>query len=340
MTKKSIKFNNACFGYYKRPLCLVDLNFELTSGRIYTLLGIEGSGKTSLLRLLSGLENQYAGSILLNGKELSTLGLKDRNISYLPSEPVVLLNKSIKQNIDYLCAVENKDLLSEQELQFIMQKFMLNLNANLKLKKLSDEDLVVFTLMRSYIKNAKTVLIDDILVKKSLFYSKKLKNALSLLLEDISDKIVVVVVANALSFDNYKQFGESKIIYLSFGKAYLFDKLGDIIKLPLDFGVSNYFESSIKDLYLTKTDSGYYLQEIVEQPINKKKQVVYDIIRQIKLDEFELYKEALNFDEKIKVKLVAFETIDFGKLSDSQINDKLKEGSLHLFDSMVNCKII
>ena len=60
------------------------LNITLTNG-VYGLLGANGAGKTTLMRLLCNIQNPTSGKILLNGKNISGLGERYRNLlGYLP----------------------------------------------------------------------------------------------------------------------------------------------------------------------------------------------------------------------------------------------------------------
>lgn len=60
------------------------LNITLTNG-VYGLLGANGAGKTTFMRLLCNIQNPTSGTILLNGKNIAGLGEKYRNLlGYLP----------------------------------------------------------------------------------------------------------------------------------------------------------------------------------------------------------------------------------------------------------------
>lgn len=65
MSKISIKNLNM---RYRRKV-LDNLNLELDSGQIVGLVGPNGTGKSTLLRILAGLEKTYKGEILINGKK-------------------------------------------------------------------------------------------------------------------------------------------------------------------------------------------------------------------------------------------------------------------------------
>ena len=61
-----------------------DLNITLSNG-VYGLLGANGAGKTTFMRLLCNIQNPTSGKVLLNGKNIVGLGEQYRNLSgYLP----------------------------------------------------------------------------------------------------------------------------------------------------------------------------------------------------------------------------------------------------------------
>ena len=66
----SLQFQNIGFSYDDVPL-IEDLNFIFESGKSYCILGSSGSGKTTVLRLIAGLEIPQKGQILLNDQVIS-----------------------------------------------------------------------------------------------------------------------------------------------------------------------------------------------------------------------------------------------------------------------------
>ena len=82
MSKKNIilKIENLSYRYSdadKNDYVFKNLNFEFEKGKIYAIKGKSGSEKTTLLSLISGLENEYEGSITFNNKELRNINLDD-----------------------------------------------------------------------------------------------------------------------------------------------------------------------------------------------------------------------------------------------------------------------
>src|SRR3989338_3716825 len=67
---------------------LKDVSFTLSSGDFVGLLGPNGSGKTTVIRALSGVAEPYEGTIWLNGKDLKSISRKERAqvIAVVPQE--------------------------------------------------------------------------------------------------------------------------------------------------------------------------------------------------------------------------------------------------------------
>jgi sulfonate transport system ATP-binding protein len=72
--------------------------FEVKAGEFVTILGASGCGKTTLLRMILGLDNSYEGQIILDGKRVCSPGL-DRGIIF--QEPRLLPWLSVKKNIEF-----------------------------------------------------------------------------------------------------------------------------------------------------------------------------------------------------------------------------------------------
>ena len=58
-----IQIKNVTFSYSKQKALLSDLSLQLESGRIHGLLGKNGEGKSTLLKLMSGLVFPQSGSL-------------------------------------------------------------------------------------------------------------------------------------------------------------------------------------------------------------------------------------------------------------------------------------
>lgn len=68
---ESLEFRNVRFKYPSGKKYILDgLSFTLSSGKHYVFVGKNGAGKTTIIKLITGLYTEYEGEILINGKEL------------------------------------------------------------------------------------------------------------------------------------------------------------------------------------------------------------------------------------------------------------------------------
>lgn len=75
---ESLQFKNVWFKYPGvDTYILKGMSFVLEKGRHYSFVGVNGAGKSTIIKLITGLYTNYEGEILLNGKPLSTYSQSD-----------------------------------------------------------------------------------------------------------------------------------------------------------------------------------------------------------------------------------------------------------------------
>ena len=97
--KEDIRFNNLSFSYNNKNI-FVDVNILIQKGKITSIIGPSGIGKTTLIDLIIGLLKPNKGSILVDGKDLNNISKTNwrKKIGYVPQE-TVLFNDTIESNI-------------------------------------------------------------------------------------------------------------------------------------------------------------------------------------------------------------------------------------------------
>lgn len=100
-TFESLVFDQVRFRYNEDgPWVLQDVSFRLMRGHKIALVGSTGSGKSTILRLLTRTYDNYEGSIRLNGRELNTLPKPAvAQFFSLMQQEVFLFNESVEFNI-------------------------------------------------------------------------------------------------------------------------------------------------------------------------------------------------------------------------------------------------
>jgi ABC-type bacteriocin/lantibiotic exporter with double-glycine peptidase domain len=72
-----IQLNDVSFGYTETEMVLEDVNLDIPKGETLGLVGATGSGKTSILRLLTQMGEPDRGAVRFDGREASRIGLHD-----------------------------------------------------------------------------------------------------------------------------------------------------------------------------------------------------------------------------------------------------------------------
>jgi ABC-type multidrug transport system fused ATPase/permease subunit len=98
-----IDFQNVCFGYddCEAPI-LEKINFSIKPGESIGLVGPSGTGKTTLVQLITRFYDPTSGRVLLDGIDLQDIKLRSlrRHIGMV-TQDIVLFNASIRENIVY-----------------------------------------------------------------------------------------------------------------------------------------------------------------------------------------------------------------------------------------------
>ncbi|AMM23921.1 ABC transporter ATP-binding protein [Variovorax sp. PAMC 28711] len=85
----------------RAPLAVKGISFEVPEGTLTTILGPSGCGKTTTLRMIAGLESPTSGSIVMGGRDVTTLGPADRNVSMMFQSYALFPHMNVIENVGY-----------------------------------------------------------------------------------------------------------------------------------------------------------------------------------------------------------------------------------------------
>ena len=91
---------------YKDLTAVDGLNLEIRQGELFSLLGVNGAGKTTAIKLLTCLTAPTAGDALVGGFSIVTEPAQvKRLIGVSPQETAVAPNLSVKENLELICGI-------------------------------------------------------------------------------------------------------------------------------------------------------------------------------------------------------------------------------------------
>lgn len=194
----SIEFKNVSFTYDDTNIeALKNISFKVNKGETLAILGKTGSGKSSILSLITRMYDVENGSVLMDGKPLSTLNLFNlRNSIGIVPQDAFLFSDSIKNNIKF-----GNENASDEEVIEAAKKAVVHKN----IKKFKNQyDTVLgergitlsggqkqrVSIARAIIKNPKILLLDDCLSAVDTETEEKILNNL---LEITKNKTTIII---------------------------------------------------------------------------------------------------------------------------------------------------
>lgn len=197
--EKMVVVKNLNLKFTKEFYALFDVSFDVKKGESVSILGPEHSGKTTLLRVLTGLEKYNSGEVYIKGIPLKKINFEfDVDAGYIPASPVFFENKTVYENLQYILKVRK---LKKSEIEEKINKLLIDYN----LERLRDEKIKKLTLCEKYIlsiarlsfRNIELVLIDNIFEKLSEEELDKIKELIKK--EFISKKTTTIIATSSQS---------------------------------------------------------------------------------------------------------------------------------------------
>ena len=116
-------------------IVLENISYQFTGGNIYGVIGRNGSGKTMLLRMVSGLILPTTGKVFVNGQELHKQISFPPNLGMIIEKPEFLAYMTGLENLKQIAEI--KKIVSEEKIKEYMRIFALDPDSKLSMKKYS-----------------------------------------------------------------------------------------------------------------------------------------------------------------------------------------------------------
>ena len=120
---------------FKGKTVLKDVNMRLQEGRIYGIVGDNGSGKTVLLKLICGFMKPDSGTVTVNGKVIGKDADFPENTGIIIEAPGFLPNYSGMKNLEYLASIRGK--IGKEQIESAMKTVGLDPSSKLRVGKYS-----------------------------------------------------------------------------------------------------------------------------------------------------------------------------------------------------------
>lgn len=236
---------------YGNKSTLENINLTIDNDEVVCIVGPSGCGKSSLLRIIAGLEQPAKGKVLIQGKNITKIAIKDRKIGLVFQTPSLFPHLNILDNI--LFANDNiknaKNLLLQVKMQDYEKYYPHMLSGGQQQR---------IALARTLAYNPQIMLLDEPFANLDVVLRKNIRNESFALLKSVNTPVLMVThdPEEAISVAD-------KIIVMQNGEFVQIGTAKELYKNPVNlfvaefFGELNEFEYKVEDGFI-KTDFGNY----------------------------------------------------------------------------------
>ena len=209
-----LSVNNVYLKYTKEFNTLNNINLKVEDGEHVVLFGEKESGKSSLLRVVAGLEKVTSGDVLIKNIDVKKLNLKaDVSLGYISALGAFLENKTVEQNLAYVLKIRKFDKNDiNSKVNGVVLSYGLEGLKNRRLKDLSDFDRMRVAIARLSLRKIEFLICDDIFENFAEADSLKLTKMINALIDQNEFSSIVAVSDSKIA----KQF-KGRVVTLKFG---------------------------------------------------------------------------------------------------------------------------
>ena len=199
----AVKLKDVWFRYEKNGVDIIkDLSLQVYSGEFYCILGGNGTGKTTTLSIINGINKPYRGRVEIGGKDIKGIGTKEmfqNNLGVLPQNPQVLfVKKTVELDLqEMLSAVKISKEEKRKRVLEIAKMVEIEDLLTMHPYDLSGGEQQRAALAKILLLNPKIILLDEPTKGLDSHFKDKLARILRKLIEDGS---TVVMVSHDIEF--------------------------------------------------------------------------------------------------------------------------------------------
>jgi len=150
--------------YYGKSHILRGVDFEVGTGRVLSLLGRNGSGRSTTIKALMGLVPPAAGKVALDGRDVAGLpphAIARAGMAYVPEEREVFANLTVEENLIMGMQPPRPGIAAWTVAQMFDYFPRLKERRNTQAGNLSGGEQQMLTMCRSLLGNPKLIMIDE-----------------------------------------------------------------------------------------------------------------------------------------------------------------------------------
>lgn len=238
MSKKLINLTGISKSYGDHVV-LDDLNLYIRENEFITLLGPSGCGKTTTLRIIGGFEAPDAGSVVFDGKDITSLPPNERNLNTVFQKYALFPHMSIAENIAFGLRIKKKSKeYINDKIRYALKLVNLEGFENRSIDSLSGGQQQRIAIARAIVNEPKVLLLDeplgalDLKLRQDMQYELiRLKNELGItfiyVTHDQEEALTMSDTIVVMNQGYIQQMGSPEQIYNEPENAFVADFIGE-----------------------------------------------------------------------------------------------------------------
>ena len=202
------------------------IRLEVDNGKIMSILGASGGGKTTLLNIVLGSSEPTSGQLIYNGEDLTHVPMEKRGFNIVFQDYALFPNLTAYQNITYGLR-NNPGISSEKEIKEMISLLGLEEHLNKRIDELSGGQKQRVALARTLVMKPKLLLLDEPLSALDGVIKESIKAKIKQIVEQY--KLTTIMVTH----DPEEACTMSdKVLIINHGKIAQYDTPENIIEHP------------------------------------------------------------------------------------------------------------
>ncbi|WP_064091632.1 ABC transporter ATP-binding protein [Rossellomorea aquimaris] len=243
---------------FNKSTILKELTLSVKKGEILSLVGTSGSGKSTFLRIVAGLESPSSGSITIDGKDVTSLKAHNRPIGMVFQQPLLFPHMNVLENVMYGLKMKQKNKGNVQQAKEYIEKVGLG---NVKYHypaELSGGQQQRVSLIRTLILKPKLLLLDEPFSNLDLQLRKELREWVLKMFKEEETTVIFVTHDRDEAYEmgdrvavlhdgSFSQIGTPEEVYYHPNNSFVASFLSDgLILHPNQFVHSKHIKVNMK----------------------------------------------------------------------------------------------